>query len=244
MSSLGQESKSTYCPDDFKIINKDGDREHQRGWQNAGASRSFCREYSTQEQVSASARLDRQTTFNRVTGNENFWGQVYADLANRNSPSLQFLVDTLSALSSSLQFGPMETANMLVSFVQDIPYSYVLNKPCAEAENKSLPCIENETLGILSPYEFIHTLRGDCDTRAVLLYALMREMGMDPMIVTSDEYAHAMLALNIPAYGDYLEHRGKKYYFWETTAQGWAIGMLPPSTGNINYWKIALVNEL
>ncbi len=114
---------------------------------------------------------------------------------------------------------------------------------CEDFETDGQPCIGNVPLGIISPYEFIHSLYGDCDTRSVLLYVLLAEMGFDPMIVVSDEYAHAMLALNVQAQGDHIRHEGKKYYFWETTAAGWPIGMLPPDVNNINYWKIALVNE-
>ena len=133
---------------------------------------------------------------------------------------------------------------MIVTFVQDIPYSYVLNIDCDDYQTGDKPCIGNVALGLLSPYEFIHSLYGDCDTRAVLIYTILEELGFDPMIVVSDEYAHAMLALNIPASGDHLTYRGNNYYFWETTAKGWPIGMLPPTTNNVNYWKIALVNEL
>ena len=74
-------------------------------------------------------------------------------------------------------------------------------------------------------------------------YVILEHMGYDPMIVVSDEYAHAMLALNLPAQGDYIRYAGKKYYFWETTATGWGIGMLPPESNNKEYWKKALVSN-
>lgn len=135
-------------------------------------------------------------------------------------------------------------AELVVTFVQDIPYSYVLPGDCESYKTNGKPCVGDVTLGIYSPYEFIHTLNGDCDTRSVLIYAILQELAFDPMILISDEYAHAMIALNIPTSGDYILSGGEKYYFWETTAKGWPVGMLPPTTGNKDYWKIALHDEL
>jgi len=155
----------------------------------------------------------------------------------------RFIVDSLSFIAGQKQLSRVELAQMVVTFVQDIPYSYILDKDCATYQTNGKPCIGNIALGILSPYEFLHSLYGDCDTRAVLIYAILDELGFDPMIVVSNQYAHAMLALHLPSSGDHLRHRGKNYYFWETTAEGWLLGMLPPTTNNVNYWKIALVNE-
>ena len=59
------------------------------------------------------------------------------------------------------------------------------------------------------------------------MYTLLKQLGYKPAIVTSDAYRHAMLAVDIPAGGDYITDRGIKYYFWETTAKNWEIGVLP-----------------
>jgi hypothetical protein len=59
----------------------------------------------------------------------------------------------------------------------------------------------------------------------------------------SNEYRHAMIAIDLPASGDHIIHKGKKFYFWETTNTGWLPGMLPPDTNNIAYWKITLDHE-
>jgi hypothetical protein len=49
-----------------------------------------------------------------------------------------------------------------------------------------------------------------------------------------------MLLLDVVTSGDYLTYNGKKYYFWETTAEGWKAGLMPPDFSNINKWEIAL----
>jgi hypothetical protein len=52
-----------------------------------------------------------------------------------------------------------------------------------------------------------------------------------------------MLAVDVPTEGDYFEHNGRKFYFWETTAMGWLPGMLPPDMNNTDYWTIILDYE-
>ena len=217
-------------------------REHQREWNIPREALSFCMGYPTLESVSR-AEAEKRADVDRRIRRTNFWGDIYRQLVDQTGNELDYLVDSLLNVASTYQYGNLDLARLTVSFVQDIPYSFVIHTDCNSYNTNGKPCLGKIPYGIISPYEFLHTLHGDCDTRAVLLFILLQKMGFDPMIVVSDEYAHAMLALNIPAQGDYLKYEGKKYYFWETTAVGWSIGMLPPDTNNIDYWKIALVNE-
>lgn len=232
------------CVDGFEVINSFQDRRHQREWEAMDFSNSFCTSYESLERINSATRDRRNRITREAFSYEDLWGSVYRNLVEDSKNNIRFLADSLSVISSEKQLTRPALAEMIVTFVQDIPYSYVLNIDCSEYETNGKPCLGNVALGLLSPYEFIHSLYGDCDTRAVLIYTLLEELGFDPMIVVSNQYAHAMLALNIPSSGDHLTHRGNNYYFWETTAKGWPIGMLPPSTNNVNYWKIALVNEL
>lgn len=232
------------CEDQFEVINMENDRFHQRDWSYGDHSRSFCSQYHTVEATSLEVGEKRNNILHDNDSYEDLWGTVYKNLVNDSKANLDFLVDSLTILGESENLSRSELAEMIVSFVQDIPYSYVLGSDCASFETKGKPCLGNMAFGILSPYEFVHSLYGDCDTRAVLIYTILEEMEFDPMIVVSDEYAHAMLALNIQSQGDHLTYRGNNYYFWETTAEGWPLGMLPPTTNNVNYWKVALVNEL
>ena len=232
------------CRDKFQVLNRKGDRLHQRNWQLRDNSSSFCMRYQSREKRSRQIAYQRDQMSVEAFEYQDLWGQVYYELVKEGQSSIKFLIDSLSEISNERNLSRFELAEMVVTFVQDIPYSYILGEDCKTYNTKGRPCLGNVTLGILSPYEFIHTLYGDCDTRSVLIYAILEELGYAPMIVISYQYAHAMLALNIPAAGDHLKHRGNNYYFWETTTKGWPIGMLPPSTGNPKYWEIALINEL
>ncbi len=230
------------CEDNYIILNSDNDRLHERDWDLVDHSRAFCASYESLESLSLSSGESRNNIVVNRDTYENLWGKIYAQLVKESKPRIDFLTDSLTKISKEHALSRVELAELIVAFVQDIPYSYVRSTDCSETNNKGKPCIGNIAFGLLSPYEFLHSLYGDCDTRSVLIYAMLETLGYDPMIVVSSEYAHAMLALNIAATGDHLKHRGKNYYFWETTGKGWPIGMLPPNSNNINYWKIALVN--
>lgn len=168
-----------------------------------------------------------------------YWGNVYTSLYRFDSARLKTIQDSLSQMAIEKALNRTEFAHMVVKFIQDIPYSYIMSDPC-EATKNGKPCRGDSRFGILSPLEFLYSLHGDCDTRTVLLYGIFRNLGYDPLILISNEYLHSMLALNIPAAGEYLTHRGKKYYFWETTNTGWEPGMLAPDMQNKAYWDIAL----
>ncbi|WP_436514542.1 hypothetical protein [Ekhidna sp. To15] len=230
------------CEDSYMVINASNDRFHQRDWEMVDYSHSFCASYESVESLSLSAGEKRNEIIVNLDSYEDLWGKIYKELVAESKSGIDFLADSLADISREKELSRSELAELVVTFVQDIPYSYVRVKDCSESNNKGKPCIGHIAYGLLSPYEFLHSLYGDCDTRAVLIYSLLENLGFDPMIVVSNEYAHAMVALNIPATGDHLIHRGKNYYFWETTGKGWPIGMLPPNSNNVKYWKIALVN--
>lgn len=228
------------CEDKVAVINDRNDRWHQREWEST--NNSFCTTYESFEALSLEAGEQRNEMIVDAYEYDDFWGEVYKNLVLDSKSYIHFLVDSLETVGQDRKLNKSELAELVVTFVQDIPYSYVLSRDCASRDTGDSPCIGNVAMGILSPYEFLHSLYGDCDTRSVLIYTILEELGFDPMIVVSNEYAHAMLALNVASSGDHLMHDGKKYYFWETTAKGWPIGMLPPNTNNVNYWEIALVN--
>jgi len=230
------EDKKSYTPDGKDIW-------HQRQWELIDHSNSFCSAYETKEDLSLMSGDVRNDLKSESENYEAFWGGIYAQLVVDSKDYIGFVIDSLARIGLAKELSRSELAEMVVGFVQDIPYSYVLNTDCQSHDSGEYACIDNIALGILSPYEFLHSEYGDCDTRAVLIYAILEELDFEPMIVISSQYAHAMLALNIPSAGDHLTYRGKKYYFWETTSKGWPIGVLPPNTNNVDYWKVALVDN-
>lgn len=172
------------------------------------------------------------------------WGDLYADISEYDKPGLIYIIDEFECIRGEENLNELAFANMVVSCIQDIPYVYVLeNESCyAKTNGLSTPgCEENQKFGINTPLEFIAKLKGDCDTRTVMLFSLLKHFGYKVAIANSDIYRHSMLMISMPGLtGDYLEYKGDNYFFWETTYSDWKLGVLPPENRNTNYWKIVL----
>ena len=184
----------------------------------------------------------------------NFWGVLYDYIDRKDIASLDLVIAVFSDIQKEKKLNQMQFAEMLVTCIQDIPYSLVFEKECQPAhrykdsfrqvlENCPECCIGNKRFGIQNPVSFIKNLKGDCDTRTVLIYSLLKYFGYDVAIVNSTFYKHSVIGLNIPASGDYKILNGKKYMLWETTAKYYTIGKLPPNFNNVAHWNIVLTSK-
>ncbi len=212
-----------------------------RSWVNYKSS-DFCLEYVTNIEKVEVSKEYRNRYQDIVSKTElQFWGALYNKLYQNNREEIKSIADSLIALKNNRNLNRNEFANMVVSFVQDIPYVYILDKErCEDQDMNQGNCVTNTRFGILSPIECLHSLNGDCDTRTVLLYSLFKTFHYSPRIAVSFEYAHSVLLLDVQASGDYITEHGVKYFFWETTATGWEAGILPPNCNDINKWNIVL----
>ncbi len=171
-----------------------------------------------------------------------FWHNLYLDLYDHDKNILQPLRDSLQDLAIKDNLKTDGLLYATVSMVQDIEYNYVLQSDSCFTHSDH-PCVPLQRYGVLSPVEFMYSLAGDCDTRTLLLFTLLKNLGYDPIIVNSYQYKHSMLAVDMPITGDFFIHKGRKFYFWETTSRGWLPGMLPPDMNNPDYWTIILDYE-
>lgn len=213
---------------------------HFRSWSKYSYDSTYCMSYALSSSEVIPSFEFRNNLESEGDSYENYWRNVYYELFRQDADILSFIQDSLETVALKNSLSKNDLAKLVVSFVQDIPYSYVMPGPCDRDDH---PCLGNEKFGILSPVEFLYSLLGDCDTRSVLLYGMLKHFGFNPLIMISNEYRHAMIAIDLPASGDYIIHKGKKFYFWETTNIGWLPGMLPPGTNNVAYWKISLDHE-
>jgi len=217
-------------------------RKHHRSWVEYTYNDGYCTEYQFTSASSISSSTFRNSiVLNDASSEGDFWSKVYFTLYQHDRGQLSHLQDSLQHLGELYQLDRGSFARFVVSFVQDIPYNYIVPGDCAQYTTH--PCVPNVQFGILSPVEFLYSLQGDCDTRTVLLYTLLRNFGYDPLIINSREYRHSMLALDVPASGESFIYKGRTYSYWETTNVGWLPGMLPPDMNNKDYWTVALDYE-
>lgn len=216
---------------------------HTRSWIEYMRNVGFCSMYAVNYADANAAAINRNSMNVPFYGDEDaYWLQVYSRLYLDSKDHIRSLQDSLTAIGRAGNLDRDDFARMVVSFVQDIPYEYVVPDDCNGTE--ASPCNGQVAFGLYSPVEFVYGQHGDCDTRTVLLYTLLRNFGYEPLILNSHEYLHSMLALDITSSGDDFEYNGKKYAFWETTNVGWLAGMIPPDMNNKDYWFVALDSDL
>jgi hypothetical protein len=143
-------------------------------------------------------------------------------------------------------------AEIIVTFVQDMPYCLVLPRGCDPALyndefiwkcwQAKIPCDGNQPFGINTPVEFMASLKGDCDTRALLLYVLLSHYGYDVALLVSELYAHAIIGINLPYNGAAYQSGAQRYVLWETTSFE-QPGIVPTKISNMNHWKISLKSK-
>lgn len=199
-------------------------------------------------------RLFNHINSYKVKSSANFWGNLYDYIDRTDAPSLDLIMTAFEEINTTKQLDQMEFAEMVITCIQDIPYSFVFQEACLPAENyedsirlilESCPecCIGNVKYGIQNPVSFLQNLKGDCDTRTVLIYSILKHFNYDVAILNSEFYRHSIIGLNLPAKGLYKNYYGKKYVVWETTAKYYTAGQLPYNFNDITHWNVVLTSK-
>lgn len=145
-------------------------------------------------------------------------------------------------------------AKVVVAFVQDIPYSLVLDRDCNPdlysdpftrryLQTADASCSGYQRFGVNTPVEFMGTLKGDCDTRTLLLYTLLDHYGYDVAILSSEVFSHSLLGIVLPVPGVTYSFNGKNYILWETTTAGMPPGVIAPSLNILSNWRVSLTSK-
>lgn len=199
-------------------------------------------------------RLFRTTDGFKPVSGSNFWGMLYDYIDRTDTPSLDLVMKAFEEIHLNKKLNQMEFAEMVISCIQDIPYSFVFQEACLPADSyedsirtvlEDCPdcCIGNIKYGIQNPVSFLQNLKGDCDTRTVLIYSILKHFNYDVAILNSTFYRHSIIGINIPATGLFKTHYGKKYVVWETTAKYYTAGQLPGNFNDITHWNVVLTSK-
>lgn len=182
------------------------------------------------------------------------YDQMVSQISEFDSENLIGVYSVFDSIQSKIHLSNIKFAELIVSFVQDIPYSVVLPDDCDASlyndsfikEYLSSPgalCDGNQKFGINSPLEFMTTLSGDCDTRTLLLYTMLNHYNFDVALLSSDYYSHSILGVNIPVRGTSYKSENSRYVLWETTSPNLKPGVLPSEIANLNYWRISIKSK-
>lgn len=138
----------------------------------------------------------------------NFYSFILSDY---DRPFIRELADRFAEKA----FTDRDKVTLAMTFVQSFPYEY---------DNAS----KGEDEYVRYPIETLVDGCGDCEDKVALLAAILYEMGIDFVLLALPEH----LALAVRCDGvlaeRHISFRNKRYYYVETTMEGWEIGQVPP----------------
>ena len=137
-----------------------------------------------------------------------------------SGPALAELSQRFVGLQQGLHLDSAQIAAVIVAFVQHIRYE-----------------VPQNTFGITSPAVIISDNRGDCDSKSLLGYLLLRAVGVQSMVFQSDAHAHAMLGIALPGSGEGWNYDGVTWLATEMTAEGWPMGQMDPEMKEPFDWR-------
>lgn len=223
---------------------------HTRQWRDY-IGKTYTGEFNIRKEDYYSSRQFHQ---NLNLPKNKSWKTLYKKITTADKPKLDLILKEFYYIHKGHQLNQREFAEMVVSFVQDIPYALVFQQECLDpdAYNEEIKqtledcpdcCIGNQKYGIQTPVEFLSNLKGDCDTRTMLIFTILKHFGYDVAILNSDFYLHSVIGIALPAKGSYKSYYGKRYYLWETTNKYYKIGEMPNHLNNTTHWYVVLTNN-
>jgi len=127
------------------------------------------------------------------------------------------MIRQINSAAISRGFTEIEKVNFVVAFVQSLPYT---------VDNVSTPWNEYPRF----PIETLFDRGGDCEDTSILTAALFDKMGYDVCLLFLSYEKHVAVGIAIQeTYGSYYKYNDKKYYYLETTGEGWRISDIPSS---------------
>jgi hypothetical protein len=135
---------------------------------------------------------------------------------SRDDYYINELVDAFETAASKQGYSKYETVEYVIAFIQSLPYT---------VDDETTPWNEYPRY----PIETLFDRGGDCEDTSILTAAILHAMGYDValLILDNDNHCAVGIAGGEGVYGTYYIVDGTKYYFIETTGDGWGIGDFP-----------------
>ena len=212
--------------------------------------------YEGKYQIWLSAFKNSHFYKNRLNLNQNSinsYDEIVFSLKEFDKNNFNSVYNLFDSIGKAKQLSKFKFAQMIVTFVQDIPYAIVLDKECNPnlyndrftknyLLNNQGDCDGSERFGINTPIEFLVNLKGDCDTRTLLLYTILSHYNYDVAMMSSEFYGHSIIGINLPINGTAYIYNNQRYVLWETTTIS-EPGRISNEISNLNNWRISLKSK-
>ena len=180
---------------------------------------------------------------------------IYLDFVEISKPVIDSFAAALSAGIQTNQYTEnIDKLNYVVSAIQSPPYTKITDinecpcydmgqnwvSDCSPRKDGKGCCNNVIPIGAYTPTEFTYLKTGDCDTKALLAYGILKKMGYDVAVIVGDADGgpHAMLAVaNVRPviFSKYVKLGSKIYYPWEVTSRN--NNSVLGNTSMWNSWK-------
>lgn len=208
--------------------------------------------YVMQNDLTVSTHFKNSLTINQ--DNTNNYDKIIYNLKENDKTKLGGVYQLFDSINAKNKLSKVKFAEMIVTFIQDIPYSIILDNDCNAnlyadrftreyLRRPNSICEGNQRFGITTPLEFLASLKGDCDSRTLLLYTILSHYNYDVAVLSSEFYGHSTLGINLPINGVAYQYRNQKYIMWETTATNYKPGIIPNDISNLTNWRISLKSK-
>ena len=176
--------------------------------------------------------------------------KIYSDFIKASNPVIDSMLKAMKMDMNKKQIRGNDMLNYVVTAIQTPRYTSIeygdkckYNDCRPRADGRG--CCENiYPFGLFTPAEFILQKTGDCDTKSLVAYALLKKLGFKAAMLTGETEGgpHAMLGLtnvvpSIPS--KYVQYNGRIYYPWEVTGKwdGFQLGNMTMWRGWLN-WNV------
>ncbi len=129
------------------------------------------------------------------------------------------LVNKLNEAAEFKGFNEIEKVELAIAFVQGLPYT---------SDSVTTPFDEYPRY----PIETLVDNGGDCEDTSILLASLLNSMGYGSVLIVFPHHIGVGIKGSEDRYGTYYEYKGDRYFYIETTGEGWLIGDLPKEYQN------------
>jgi hypothetical protein len=210
-------------------------------------------EYRTsEEEFTQSLETHRKVSGLQAKTEDEFWQSAYQMLLKNDQKKVDSVALVVRKVSKQRRYNPAQTAEYLVTMIQEVPYVLVHDLSCKDAVLKyrgfvaqyhmqGKECLPDVVAGVQSPYEFMHNLKGDCDTRTLFAHAVLNRLGISSSVWVSSTYGHSILGVGVPGSSSNRKViQGVPHYAVELTAKDFRIGMIAPEQSQMSNWKVAI----
>ena len=125
------------------------------------------------------------------------------------------LVSKIQDASQAEGYSEYQTVGFLAAFVQSLPYV---------TDDLSTGFDEYPRY----PIETLLDNGGDCEDTSILMASLIKGLGYDVVLIVLPKHVGVGVQGGDGIFGTYWNYQGVKYYYLETTGEGWELGELPP----------------